>query len=330
MQPIVFLFLLEILQQEYMVFQNNQNFYYSYPTYLREVFNERVQKITIDAGFTCPNRDGVKGFGGCTYCNNEAFVPSFSLKKNTIAKQVADGIGFFAHKYNNQKYLAYLQSYSNTYGPLDYLKSIYEEALSNPQIAGLVIGTRPDCVSDELLEYLAELSKTTYIMVEYGVESTLNTTLQAINRGHTYEDAVEAINKTHALGVSTSAHLILGLPGESRQDMLDHAVKISELPITTLKLHQLQIVKQTKMAKQYEEDPSQFHLFSFEEYIDLLCDFIALMRPEIVLERFVSQTPADLLIAPHWGLKNYEFSAKLEKALRLKNIHQGDKYIKKL
>lgn len=311
-----------------MVAPNSRDFYYNYPTYLRQVFNERVQKITIDAGFTCPNRDGLKGYGGCTYCNNEAFVPSFSLKKNTIAKQVADGIGFFAHKYNNQKYLAYFQSYSNTYGPLDYLKSIYEEALSNPKIAGLVIGTRPDCVSDELLAYLGALAKKTYIIVEYGVESTLNTTLQAINRGHTYEDAVEAINKTAAHGIPTSAHLILGLPGETRQDMLNHAVKISELPITTLKLHQLQIVKQTKMAKQYEEDPSLFHLFSFEEYISLLCDFIALVRPEIVLERFVSQTPADLLIAPYWGLKNYEFSAKLEKCLRERNIHQGDRYKK--
>lgn len=311
-----------------MVEPNSSEYYCNYPTYLRKVFNERVQKITIDAGFTCPNRDGFKGYGGCTYCNNEAFAPSFSLKKNTIAKQVADGIGFFAHKYNNQKYLAYFQSYSNTYGPLDYLKSIYEEALSNQKIAGLVIGTRPDCVSDELLAYLGALAKKTYIMVEYGVESTLNSTLQAINRGHTYEDAVEAINKTATLGIPTSAHLILGLPGETKQDMLNHAVKISELPITTLKLHQLQIVKQTKMAKQYEEDPSQFHLFSFEEYIELLCDFIALMRPEIVLERFVSQTPADLLIAPHWGLKNYEFSAKLEKYLRERNIHQGDRYKK--
>ena len=191
-----------------------------------------------------------------------------------------------------------------------------------------MIGTRPDCVSDELLAYLGALAKKTYIMVEYGVESTLNSTLQAINRGHTYEDAVEAINKTAALGIPTSAHLILGLPGETKQDMLNHAVKISELPITTLKLHQLQIVKRTKMAKQYEEDPSQFHLFSFEEYIELLCDFIALMRPEIVLERFVSQTPADLLIAPHWGLKNYEFSAKLEKYLQERNIHQGDRYKK--
>lgn len=323
-----FIFLLEFFQRKNMVAPNSRDFYYNYPSYLREVFNERVQKITIDAGFTCPNRDGTKGYGGCTYCNNEAFVPSFSQKKEAIAKQISDGIGFFAHKYNNQKYLAYFQSYSNTYGPIDFLKAIYEEALSNPQIAGLVIGTRPDCITDELLDYLSDLARKTYIMVEYGVESTLNTTLQTINRGHTYEDAVEAINKTAALGIPTSAHLILGLPGETRQDMLDHAVKISELPITTLKLHQLQIVKQTKMAKQYAEDPAQFHLFSFEEYIDILAEFIALMNPKIVLERFVSQTPADLLIAPHWGLKNYEFSAKLEKCLRERNIHQGDRYKK--
>lgn len=309
---------------------NNENFYYSYPTYLRETFNERVQKITINAGFTCPNRDGSKGWGGCSYCNNESFTPAFASINDSITKQLNDGIGFFAHKYNNQKYLAYFQSYSNTYGRLDKLKAIYEEAVSHPQICGIVIGTRPDCVDSEILDYLANLAKKTYVMIEYGVESTLDSTLQSINRGHNYQESVDAIRETSIRGITTSAHLILGLPGESRDDMLSHAVKISELPITTLKLHQLQIVKQTKMAKQYTEDPSQFHLFSFEEYIDLLSDFIALMRPDIVLERFVSQTPAELLIAPHWGLKNYEFSAKLEKALRLKNIHQGDRYIKKL
>lgn len=309
---------------------NNENFYYSYPTYLRETFNERVQKITINAGFTCPNRDGSKGWGGCSYCNNESFTPAFASINDSITKQLNDGIGFFAHKYNNQKYLAYFQSYSNTYGRLDKLKAIYEEAVSHPQICGIVIGTRPDCVDTEILDYLANLAKKTYVMIEYGVESTLDSTLQSINRGHNYQESVDAIRETSIRGITTSAHLILGLPGESRDDMLSHAVKISELPITTLKLHQLQIVKQTKMAKQYTEDPSQFHLFSFEEYIDLLSDFIALMRPDIVLERFVSQTPAELLIAPHWGLKNYEFSAKLEKALRLKNIHQGDRYIKKL
>lgn len=309
---------------------NNENYYYSYPTYLRETFNERVQKITINAGFTCPNRDGSKGWGGCSYCNNESFTPTFASINDSITKQINDGIGFFAHKYNNQKYLAYFQSYSNTYGKLDRLKAIYEEAVSHPQICGIVIGTRPDCVDTEILNYLAILAKKTYVMIEYGVESTLDSTLQSINRGHNYQESVDAIRETSIRGITTSAHLILGLPGESREDMLSHAVKISELPITTLKLHQLQIVKQTKMAKQYAEDPSQFHLFSFEEYIDLLSDFIALMRPDIVLERFVSQTPAELLIAPHWGLKNYEFSAKLEKALRLKNIHQGDRYIKKL
>ncbi len=313
-----------------MDFQNqNKDFYNNYSNYLHNIFHERVQKITINAGFTCPNRDGTKGQGGCTYCNNESFSPSFSMKNDSITIQIENGIKFFAHKYTNQKYLAYFQSYSNTYGPLEKIKAIYEEALQNENIVGLVIGTRPDCISNELLAYLSDLSKRYYIMVEYGVESTSNTTLERINRGHTYEDAVDAIVTTANLGIQTSAHLILGLPGEDRELMLEHARRISELPITTLKLHQLQIVRHTLMAKQYEQNPADFKLFGVDEYIDLLADFIAETSPNIVLERFVSQTPADLLIAPQWGLKNFEFAAKLEKKLRQSNIHQGDRWHKK-
>lgn len=300
------------------------NYYYSYSTYLREVFGERVQKITLNAGFTCPNRDGSKGSGGCTYCNNDSFSPQFSAKNDSVTKQVNDGIAFFAHKYENQKYLAYFQSFSNTYGNLEHLKCIYEEALAHPQVVGLVIGTRPDCVNGEILDYLAELSEKVYVMVEYGVESTYDATLLAINRGHCYADSVTAINESHKRGITTSAHLILGLPGETKEQMLDEAGIISQLPITTLKLHQLQIVRQTVMAKQYSANPQTFGLFTVDEYIELLTDFIARMSPKIVLERFVSQTPGELLIAPQWGLKNFEFSAKLEKRLREKNIKQGD------
>lgn len=313
------------------MFSNDKqpNFYYSYSSYLNKIFNERVQKITINAGFTCPNRDGSKGVGGCIYCNNEAFSPSFASVKDSISQQVSKGIDFFAHKYENQKYLAYFQSYTNTYGPLEKIISLYEEALMNPNIVGIVIGTRPDCISDQLLDYLQALSSKYYVMVEYGVESTSNTTLQLINRGHKYEDAETAILKTAERGINTSAHLILGLPGETREQMINHARIISELPITTLKLHQLQIVRNTPLAKLYEQDPQSMHLFSVDEYIDLVIDFIAEVSPKIVLERFVSQTPAELLIAPKWGLKNYEFSAKLEKRLRQRGIHQGDRYNKK-
>lgn len=302
--------------------------YYDYSTYLKNFFEGRVQKISINAGFSCPNRDGKISYGGCTYCNNSTFSPAYCNSHKSVRSQVEEGIGFFAHKYANMDYLAYFQSFTNTYSTLDRLKSIYEEALSDYRIKGLVIGTRPDCVDDELLDYLSFLAKNHYVMVEYGVESTLDTTLSRINRGHSYDVSKEAIIKTANLGIQTSAHLILGLPGETKEDVLNHAIKISELPLNTLKLHQLQIISGTKMAIEYDNNPESFNLYSIEEYIDILSDFIPRVRKGIALERFVSQSPADMLIAPKWGLKNHEFKDKLDKVLTTRNITQGDYYKK--
>lgn len=300
--------------------------YLNYNSVLKKEFSERVQKISINAGFTCPNRDGSKGRGGCTYCNNQTFSPSYTLAQNSISQQIFEGIEFFQYKYKNQNYLAYFQSYTNTYGSLDYLKSIYQEALSHPQIVGLVIGTRPDCVSDDLLDYLEKLSKRYYIMVEYGVESTDDSTLQVINRGHDYACSVEAITKTVERGIKTSAHLILGLPTETREIILSHADEISKLPLTALKLHQLQIIKGTKMAQQYFENPQLFHLYEVDEYIDLVIDFAERLNPSIAIERFLSQSPSDLLVAPDWRLKNYEFTEKIKKSFEKKNTWQGRLY----
>jgi radical SAM protein (TIGR01212 family) len=275
-----------------------------------------VQKISIHAGFTCPNRDGSKGLGGCTYCNNQTFSPEYCLAEKSVVQQLKEGVRFFSRKYPEMQYLAYFQSYTNTYGTFDELTGKYEEALSFPKVAGLIIGTRPDCVSDELLDYFEYLSKKTFLLIEYGVESTCDDTLRFINRGHTYADAVNAIRKTAARGIMTGAHLILGLPKESREMILSHADKISELPLTTVKLHQLQLIRYTQMAKQFEEHPEWFHLFSVEEYADLVVDFVRRLNPGFVIERFVSQSPKELLIAPDWGLKNYVFTAMIEKRLR--------------
>ena len=289
-------------------------------------FPYKVQKISINAGFTCPNRDGSKGHGGCTYCNNQTFSPDYCHTEEGIGDQMNKGIGFFSRKYPAMKYLAYFQAYTNTYDELETLKAKYEEALRQPGVVGLIIGTRPDCMPDTLLDYLTELSKKTFLMVEYGVESTLDETLEYINRGHSWECSVETIKRTAERGIITGAHMILGLPGESREQVLDHARRLSELPITTLKLHQLQLIKHTKMARQFREQPEKFHLFTADEYIDLAIDFIELLRPDIVVERFVSQSPKELLIAPDWGLKNFQFTAKVNKRLEERDTWQGKKY----
>ncbi len=291
--------------------------------FLRERFDFKVQKISINAGFTCPNRDGTKGRGGCTYCNNQTFSPEYCRTGKSVTEQLREGIRFFARKYPEMRYLAYFQAYTNTYGDTASLIEKYEEALACPGVEGLIIGTRPDCMPDDLLDYLARLASNRFVLVEYGVESTLDRTLARINRGHTYEESVEAIRRTASRGVYTGAHLILGLPGESREETLAHADALLRLPLATLKLHQLQLIRHTRMAREFAERPGEFHLFTPDEYIDLVIDFIERLRPGIALERFVSQSPKELLIAPDWGLKNYEFIARLHKRLAERDTWQG-------
>ena len=303
--------------------------YLNYNQVLKTEFAERVQKISINAGFTCPNRDGSKGNGGCTYCNNQTFSPEYCKPDKTVSEQVKEGIDFFHHKYKAQHYLAYFQSYTNTYDSLDKLKIIYEEALSYPAVIGLVVGTRPDCVNAGLLDYFAQLAKKYYVMIEYGIESTNDETLKFINRGHDFACAENAIRETAKRGIRTGAHIILGLPGESRETILSHADKLSELPIDTLKIHQLQLVRGTKMAQQYAEHPEWFNLYSADDYIDLVIDFLEKLNPNIAVERFVSQSPKELLLAPEWGLKNFEFTAKIEKKLIERETWQGRKYTMK-
>lgn len=278
----------------------------------------KVQKVTLTAGFSCPTRDGSRGKGGCTYCNVESFSPAFALRRKSVTEQIEAGIAFFAHKYPEMEYLAYFQSYTNSYGEVEECIRLYEEALSHPQVVGLIIGTRPDCMPDELLAYLSELSKRTFVLVEYGVESTIDRTLERIQRGHSWSDSVDAIERTHQAGVLVGAHIILCLPTETRDECLSHADKLSALPISTLKIHQLQILKGTLMARDYELHPQDYHLPSEDEYIDLCIDFVARLRRDIVIERFVSQSPISMLIAPKWGLKNYQFTQRIRAAMLLR------------
>ncbi len=297
--------------------------YNDFSTYFKRRFSERVQKVSVDAGFTCPNRDGTKGRGGCTYCDNKNFKPSYTNLEKSVIQQIDQGIAFFSKKYNSMKYLAYFQAYTNTYAPLDDLKNLYNQALEHPKIVGLVISTRPDCISSEILDYLQELQKKVYIMVEFGLESHLDKSLERINRGHTFNDSVEAIYETSNRGINNCAHMILGLPGENRNDWLEQAKVISELPVKNLKLHQLQIHKNTVLEKQFQNNPADFNIFSVDEYTELVVDYLELLNPEIIIERFISQAPREQLIAPKWGLKNFEFVAKVEKRLEQRNTWQG-------
>lgn len=308
-----------------MKFTNNKR-YNDFSSFIKRKFGERVQKVSLDTGFTCPNRDGSKGTGGCTYCNNNTFSPYYCKPKKSITQQLDIGIDIFSEKYKTQKYLAYFQSYTNTYADISLIKELYSEAINHPKIIGLVIGTRPDCIDHEIIDYLSEISKKHYVALEFGVESTLNRTLKAINRCHSYEETIGAFKLAENKGLHLGAHIILGLPGETPNEMLNHAIQISKLPIHSLKIHHLQIVKNTVMALQYQKNPEFIQLFNADDYIDFITRFITLLRPNIIIERFISESPAHLLIAPKWGLKNFEFVAKIDKRLIENDLWQGKHY----
>ena len=297
--------------------------YNDFSGYFRNKFNGRVQKISIDSGFTCPNRDGSKGTGGCSYCNNLTFSPRYCNLEKSVANQLTEGIEFFSRKYKSMKYLAYFQAYSNTYASLEILKKLYEEALAHEEVIGLVIATRPDCISTEILNYLHKLSQNHYIMVEFGIESHKDSSLVKMNRGHGFEESVWALEETARRNIHNCAHLILGLPGETEDDWLDQAKTISKLPVENLKLHQLQIHKGTRMYTDYLKNPADYKMFTVEGYLELIVRYLELLNPKIVVERFVSEAPYDLLVAPRWGLKNFEFTARLEKLLEQQDTWQG-------
>lgn len=302
--------------------------YNDFAGFLAGEFPFKVQKISVNAGFTCPNRDGTKGFGGCTYCNNQTFNPAYCRDDRSVTMQLEEGKRFFARKYPQMKYLAYFQAYTNTYGELEQLKRMYEEALAVEGVVGLVIGTRPDCMPDSLLDYLEEVNRRTFLLVEYGIESADDRTLERINRGHSFACTEDAVRRTAARGIRTGGHVILGLPGESREDLIKQAERLSELPLTTLKMHQLQLIRGTRMAHEYALHPEEFHLFSADEYIDLVIDYVEHLRPDLILERFVSQSPRELLIAPDWGLKNHEFTDRVKKRMKERDAWQGKAYRK--
>ncbi len=299
--------------------------YNSYIGYFKKTYGERLQKVVVDAGFTCPNRDGLVGTGGCTYCDNAAFHPGYSTAGIPIHEQIDEGIKFHRVRYRKaEKFLAYFQPYSNTYAPLERLREVYEEALSHPLVAGIVIGTRPDCVDEDKLDFLASLARDHVVVIEYGIESVYDRTLQRINRGHSFEDAVRAVEMTAARGLTQGAHFIFGLPGETVGDMLGYAPIINKLPLHSVKFHQLQIVRGTAMEKEFAARPSDFVTFSLDEYLDFIADLLERLRPDLYIERFAGEVPPRFVNSTPWGLlRNTELIRLLEQRLEQRNTFQG-------
>lgn len=304
--------------------------YNSYIGYFRKTYGERLQKVVVDAGFTCPNRDGLVGTGGCTYCDNAAFHPGYSTAGIPIHEQIDEGIKFHRVRYRKaEKFLAYFQPYSNTYAPLDRLRTLYEEAISHPLVAGIVIGTRPDCVDEEKLDWLASLARSHVVVIEYGIESVYDRTLRRINRGHTFEDALRAVEMTAARGLTQGAHFIFGLPGESVEDMLAYAPIINSMPLHSVKFHQLQIVRGTAMEREFASRPSDFVSFPLDGYLDFMTDLLERLRPDLYIERFAGEVPPRFVNSTPWGLlRNTELIRLLEQRLEERDTFQGRLYNK--
>ena len=297
--------------------------YNDYSAYIRRRFGGRVQKISVNAGFTCPNRDGTKGTGGCAFCNNSTFNPDYCDPRRSVGRQRDDGIAFFSPKYQTQNYLAYFQAYSNTYGDTAAVLAKYREALAHPKVCGLVIGTRPDCLADDLLDALADMAREVYVAVELGAESCSDATLSAINRGHTWAETCAAVNRLAERRIAVGLHMIMGLPGESREFMLSEADTLSALPVDFLKLHQLQIVRGSLFAGRYASSPESFDLWRPDDYAAFCVDFAERLNPRIIIERFVSQAPRGMVLAPQWDIKNFEFTHLVDSLFLRRDTWQG-------
>jgi hypothetical protein len=299
----------------------------AYSDYFRKRFGERVQKITIDAGFTCPNRDGTCGTGGCTFCDNRAFNPSYNHPYKSIPEQIRQGMAFHRKRYRKAtQYLAYFQAYTNTYAPLEKLRKLYEQALAVPGIMGIVVGTRPDAVDKKILDYFQELSLRCYVVLEYGIESVLNRTLKRVNRGHDVEKSLWAVSETAARGIRTGGHVIIGLPGESRNDFISTAIELSRWPLNNIKFHQLQVIKGTVMEQEYRQKPEDFETFTMEEYLRLMMEIIERLNPDFVVERIAGEVSPGMGVREGWGVRYDRILAAFEALLEEHDSWQGKKF----
>ena len=312
--------------------------YNTFVGYYKRIYGERLQKLVIDAGFTCPNRDGKVGRGGCSFCDNAAFHPGYSVPGKSLADQIDEGITFHKTRYRNTRhYLAYFQSYSNTYAPLPRLVELYTEALSHPSVVGIVIGTRPDCVYEEKLDWLASLKDgralpgwrregfdKPVVKIEYGIESCYDRTLERVGRGHDVAAAVKAVDMSAERGLDPGAHFILGLPGETREMLVDQCSFISSLPLHSVKFHQLQIVRGTRIEKEFETCPEDFLRLSLDDYLDLVIDILERLRPGLYIERVAGEVPPRFVKETAWGLiRNFQILHLLDDKLEARDTFQG-------
>ena len=298
--------------------------YRSFGTFMRTTFGFTVYKVNVDAGFTCPNRDGTLGISGCIYCNNDSFRPNSCQPTISLSKQIENGLTHIRKRYKANKFIVYFQPYTNTYAPVETLRELYTEALNQPDIIGLAIGTRPDAVDEEKINMLEELARKHFILIEYGLQSIYDKSLTFINRGHDYAAFLNAVDMTKDRGIHIGAHIIAGFPTETREEMLAMAKEISTLPIGFLKVHQLQVVKDTPLADMYREKP--FHTFTYEEYLEFIADFIERTSPDIVFQRLFATAPDSILVAPDWGRSRHQILSDIEKKLETRDTHQGGKY----
>jgi len=305
------------------------DYYYSYKNYLIKQFGARVQKLTIDAGFTCPNRDGTLGEHGCTYCDNDAFNPSYCTPQKSVQQQIGEGIEFHKNRYRRtESYLAYFQAYSNTYASLEKLKEIYQPAIEHPEIKGIVVGTRPDCLEDEKLDFFAELAQKMFVSIEIGVESIHDETLRKINRGHDFQCAVGALQRIKARNIHTGAHFIFGLPDETPEMWLEDVKVINDLPLNSIKFHQLQIIKGTPMEKEYLANPKPFYPFTMDTYIAFIVDFVERLNPTFAIERFAGEVPPRFLSVNNWGTIRYDVVLqKIIREFESRGSGQGRRYL---
>jgi len=291
--------------------------------YLRKRFGTIVYKVNVDAGFTCPNRDGTLGNTGCIYCNNDSFRPAECKQEESITEQVLRGISYLSGRYKAAKFLVYFQPFTNTYGKVSELERLYLEALSMPSVIGLAIGTRPDCVDAEKIRLLESLARNHFILVEYGLQSIHDKSLEYILRGHDYQTFLDAVNMTAGKGIFIGAHTIAGIPTETREESLLMADELSVLPVGFLKIHQLQVIRDTVLERQFNEQP--FHTFEYEEYLDFVVDFIERLSPDIVLQRLFATAPDEILIAPQWGRTRHRINRDIEERMAKRNAFQGSK-----
>jgi radical SAM protein (TIGR01212 family) len=295
--------------------------YNSFGSYMKKKFGTPVYKVSVDAGFSCPNRDGTISTTGCIYCNNDSFRPTSCKPFLALSEQIRNGIIHIRKRYKAEKFIVYFQPYTNTYAPVAELERLYKEALSESSVIGLAIGTRPDCVDEEKIMLFKELAKKYFILLEYGMQSIYDKTLEFINRGHNYSTFLKALDMTKDRGIFIGAHVIVGFPTESKEEMLSMADKVSHIPIDFLKVHHLQVIKDTPLEIMYRGKP--FHLFDYKGYIDFITEFIGRLSPRIVLQRLFATAPDSILIAPRWEKSRQETLHDIEKGLELRDIYQG-------